>query len=196
MGLEEASVPLLKSFRKYLPSLGPAQETKPCVFVNYSFRRPVPRWKVLEREIDAILRPLIERPPERARTYDLDAGNEFSITVMPAGGRHENFFILGGYSDHESGGWLLDEIDRHLKLYIAEKTEKISGRRAKYPEWWLLMPDHIGYGLDEFEQGLFGDTVDLDPGGFDRVILLDPRDASRSFQVHPVASAAEADTLE
>ncbi|MNY83345.1 hypothetical protein D3C86_2260520 [compost metagenome] len=57
------------------------------------------------------------------------------------------------------------------------------------------MPDHIGYGLDDFEQGLFGDTDDLDPGGFDRVILLDPRDASRSFQVHPMASAAEADAL-
>jgi hypothetical protein len=195
-GLEEVSVPLLKSFRKYLPSLGPAQATKPCVFVSYSFSRPVPRWKVLEREIDAILRPLIETPPKRVRTYRLDAGNEFSITVVPAGGRHEHFFVLGGYSDNQSGGWLLQEVDTHLKLYIAEKTEKISARRAKYPEWWLLMPDHIAYGLDEFEQSLFGNTSDLDPGGFDRVILLDPRDASRSFQVHPAVVAAPVDAGE
>jgi hypothetical protein len=196
IGLEVTSVPLLKSFRKYLPSLGPAQPSKPCVFVNYSFRRPVPRWKILEREIDAILRPLIETPPEQVRTFNLEAGNEFSITVIPARGRHEDFFSLGGYSDHESGGWLLHDLSSHLKLYIDEKTAKIAVNRAKYPEWWLLMPDHIGYGLNEFEQGLFGDADDLDPGGFHRVILLDPRDASRSFQVHPIASTVEANADE
>lgn len=191
IGLEVTSVPLLKSFRKYLASLGPAQPSKPCVLVNYSFRRPVPRWKILEREIDAILRPLIETPPEQVRTFHLKVGNEFSITVIPARGRYEDFFVLSGYSDSESGGWLLDEINKHLKLYIAEKTEKITANRAKYPVWWLLMPDHIAYGLDEFEQGLFGDADDLDPGNFDRVILLDPRDASRSFQVYPSPNTVE-----
>jgi len=47
------------------------------------------------------------------------------------------------------------------------------------------LPDHIGYGLDDFEQELFLDQAKVSSGGFDKIVLLDPRDASRAFELTP-----------
>lgn len=95
------------------------------------------------------------------------------------------FFCPAGHSDEQSGGWLINEIDVNLGHCITEKTAKIAPYRARYAEWWLVLPDQIGYGLDDFEQKLFLDQVTVRNGGFNKIVLLDPRDVSRAFQVWP-----------
>lgn len=67
-------------------------------------------------------------------------------------------FTLGSRVDADSGGWRLAELERNLGLCIAEKTAKVAAYRARYPEWWLLLVDQIGYGLvsEETPRGLPG----------------------------------------
>lgn len=95
------------------------------------------------------------------------------------------FFRPAGRTDRQLGGFLIDEIATNLKHCITEKTGKIASCRPKYPEWWLVLSDHIGYGLDDFEQEQFVDQVSVQPGGFNKIVLLDPCDATRAFQVYP-----------
>jgi len=83
------------------------------------------------------------------------------------------------------GGGVLSRVLGIKKGAVPSGNAPYARYRAKYPEWWLVLPDHIGYGLDDFEQELFLDQVTVQYGGFDKIVLLDPRDASRTFEVWP-----------
>jgi hypothetical protein len=63
---------------------------------------------------------------------------------------HPQLFVLGGSSDHDSGGFVVSEIAENLRICIAERSAKVAKVRNRYPEWWLALEDSIGYGvLDE-----------------------------------------------
>jgi len=179
-GLEEAAIPLWRRVREYLAMLGPAPAEGPSWYVFYRFGRPIPAWKVLRRELDAILKPFMASADPQPLDVTLPSGVELKLFRAPR--PKPTFFRPAGHSDEQSGGFLIGEIEANLKLCIAEKTAKIANYRAKYPEWWLVLPDHIGYGLDAFEQELFQDQVSL-THTFDKVVFLDPRDPGRSFEV-------------
>jgi len=184
-GLEEDAIPLGNWIRNYLTGLGPAPASGGSWYVFYRFGRPTPPWRVLKQELDAHLLPFMTSANPEPFETKLKCGDKFSIQVFRSPRPKPSFFLPAGYSDQQSGGWLISQIDDNLKLYVTEKTAKIEAFRAKYPEWWLVLPDLIGYGLDDFEQELFFDQLAVQPGGFDRIILLDPRDATRAFQVYP-----------
>jgi len=182
-GLEEVSIPLWDKVRSYLIGLGAASAPEQSWWVFYSFGRPTPVWKDLKRELDALLLPFMECENPQPFEKRLNLSGEFEIRVDPASVPQPTFFRPGGHMDEQSGGWVLSEIAANLEHCINEKSEKISPYREKYPEWWLVLPDHIGYGLDEFDQKLLQDEVKIQSGAFDRIVLLDPRDATRACVV-------------
>jgi hypothetical protein len=106
----------------------------------------------------------------------------FNLLLRPAGRLHDTFFVPGVFTDLQAGGWLINEVVENLKFCIAEKTQKIAAVRHKFPEWWLVMPDLIDWGVDDFDQQAVREQITvLHP--FDRVILLDPRDHTRAFEI-------------
>ena len=178
-GLEEVAIPLLKSLNSLLQSLGPPT-TSGSWFVFFRYQRPVEKWKVLgpivKKHLDAF------RDGNDHHRTNIPVSNRFELEIFCASNPHSMFFLLGGYSDHDSGGWLLTEIEKNLQICLEEKTRKISKVRHKYPEWWLLLIDHIGYGLDNFDRELFHDQVRIEYD-WDKVILLDPRNHERAFEI-------------
>jgi hypothetical protein len=182
-GLEETDIPLSRSFEKYLTELGPAPASGRSWFVFYAFSRPDPAWKDLKRQLDGLLKPFMASDNPQPFEARLNANFKIEISLSPS--PSATFFVLIGGDDEQSGGWTMTEIDANLKHCIIEKTAKIANHRAKYPEWWLILPDHIGHGLGQFRQKQFLEHGTVQPGGFDRIILLDPQDASRDFQVYP-----------
>jgi hypothetical protein len=111
-----------------------------------------------------------------------DLTNRFRLDLMAASRRYDQAFLLGGWSDDDDAGWLLEDMETNLARCIAEKTRKIAPYRARYPLWWLLLVDHVGYGLDPFDQSLFRDQVTVDHD-FNRVILVDPLHPARGFDI-------------
>jgi hypothetical protein len=178
-GLEEVDIPLREKIRKLLPSLGPPTRGQ-CWFVFYSFRRPVPKWKVLRSQLEMALKSFmnLENPAEVV----FELADRFEVHIFPSSHKLDTFFIFGGSSDDESGGWVLAEMNKNVRLCVAEKTEKISKFRTRYKEWWLILIDLIGYGLDESDQSLFRDQVAI-AHSFDKVILIDPRNHMRFFEI-------------
>ena len=96
---------------------------------------------------------------------------------------HPNLFILGGWSDHDSGGFLVSELAENLKVCIAEKSSKIARVRSRYSEWWLDLDDRIGYGdLGERDRQQVRDLVRLeDP--WSKIILVNPLHPSSGFEL-------------
>jgi hypothetical protein len=82
-------------------------------------------------------------------------------------------FYLLGQEDKQSGGWIVEEIKKNLQHCVQEKTAKIALVRKKYPEWWLVLPDLIGYGFDAFDKDQLKEQLKF-PHTWNKIILLDP----------------------
>ena len=62
--------------------------------------------------------------------------------------------------DGESGGMVLSELSTNIPLCIAEKTRKVKKLQSRYPEWWLVLTDHIGFRLDDLDRQQFRICLD------------------------------------
>ena len=75
---------------------------------------------------------------------------------------------MGGATDRDADGWVIPELERNVQICISEKSAKISAIRSKYPEWWLVLIDHIDHGREK--------AINVTPDGWNRIVLLDPLD--------------------
>jgi len=178
-GLEEVAIPLRISVRSLLESLGPPK-TGESWFVFFRFQRPKERWKVLQSKLRHHLEAF--RDGQQHDRTSISVSPNFKLEIFRATNVHPSFFVFGGSSDQDSGGWLLAEMEKNLEICIEEKTRKIAVARDKYAEWWLVLIDHIGYGLDDFDRQMFRDQVRVEHD-WDKVILLDPHNHKRAFEI-------------
>lgn len=179
-GLEEDAIPLQGKMLSFLKSLGPPASSGSW-FVSYSFRRPLARWgnlgPVLKRELVAF------RECKSPRPAKIKITKTFELDIFPATNAHPHFFVLAGFLDKDSGGWVLHEVGENLKVCIEEKTRKLSGVLPMYEEWWLIFVDHIGCGLyDDFDREQLRTQVRI-AYNWNKVILLDSADCRRASEI-------------
>lgn len=121
--------------------------------------------------------------PERRQTT-IRLTPRFAVELLRSGKDHESFFVLGASSDNDSGGWLMGEVERNLRLCVEEKERKIAPYRKKYSRWWLLLVDHIDYAMEEEDREIFRrEVMPTLQHSFEKIILVDPRDYRRAFDV-------------
>jgi len=164
-GLEKDAFALQNRMKRLLLSLGPP--TGPhCWYVHLRFRRPIPDWKSLE----VVLRHRLQlyRDSSSLDSNVIEPCENVHLRLVPTRKHHSHAFHLSGSTDWDSGGWLMPELERNLKLCIEEKTIKVAAIRAKYLEWWLVFLDTISYG--------YAEGVKLPPHDGDKIILVNPID--------------------
>jgi hypothetical protein len=176
-GLEQAAISLWHRIKNLLQSLGPPVHGRSW-FVFYKFSRPVEPWRALKPKLTTVLKSFIADEHPTARSFQFGSG--LHLEIFEASKPYPTLFVPGGHVDEESGGWLLHELEKNLRFCIDEKSAKIAAFRSKYPEWWLVLPDHIGYGLDSFDQELFRDHITISHD-WSRILLIDPRNPKRIF---------------
>jgi hypothetical protein len=71
---------------------------------------------------------------------------------------------------------------KNIRHCLAEKDRKVQHVRENYAEWWLALVDYIGFGLSSSDQELFRDQISI-THTWDKVLLIDPRDHSRWFEL-------------
>jgi hypothetical protein len=82
---------------------------------------------------------------------------------------------MGSFNHDTSGALLSEEFERNLKICIDDKT---AAAPSKYPEWWLALDDLVTYGHMDA-----GDRVRIPPHNWDKIILINPRDPTQSFEL-------------
>lgn len=178
-GLEEVSIPLWNNIKSLLATLGsPTHGQSWYILVRH--KRPLGSWRELRPLVSAALTAFRDRA--RHEPTKVTVTDNLAFVLFRTGKSYPTFFVLGGSSDEDSGGLLLELMEKNIRLCIDQKLHKVAPVRSKYPEWWLLLVDHIGFGLDDFDRELFRDQVTIQHT-WDKVILVDPRDASRSFEI-------------
>ena len=176
-GLEEDSIPLQQSVERLLADFGQPRDDR-AWFVFFHIKRPIPTWKVLKPLIHAELERFLEQPSSDTE-HNVAIHSGFEISLIRAS-TDERVFLLGGNHDLDSGGWVVSEILRNLSVYVAEKTKKIAQYRSKYPVWWLVFVDYIGYAHADNEVEVR--QYFKRPADWDRVLLLSPI-SGRAYEI-------------
>lgn len=149
-------------------------------FLSFRFSHPVEQWKMLKPKLRKALQSFIDSSPRKETLLDFQKG--FEVDIFRASKLHPTFYVMAGYNDNESGGWLLPEMQRNLQIYVSEKTYKIEKMKSKYQEWWLVFSDHIGYSLDNFDRQQFRDIVSIEHD-WQKIILINPMDYKEAFEI-------------
>jgi hypothetical protein len=175
--LEETAIPLAQRVQKLLKKLGPPKANHSW-FVDLTFSRPIPEWKVIKKymvtELEKVKNNSDYEPTILPNTSYLRLGLMRTSTI------HEDMFLLGGYDDRESGGWVVSEFERNLIICIEDKNKSIN--RDKYKTWWLLLVDLIGNSLDKKDREYFKSTFHI-KHDWDKIIIIDPANPANHFEI-------------
>ncbi len=174
-GLEEDTFPLRQKFENLLAEFGSSSD-QPTWFVLFRFRRPVSDWRELRPQIYAALHRFLQFPVDEA--WRIPINDRFEITTVRGSKVSGRPFLLGGYTDMDAGGWVVSEIVRNLSTYMVEKARKVAPYRSKFPIWWLIFVDYVGYAHDEAEVRRHIERSK----DWDRVLLLSPVDG-RAYEI-------------
>ncbi|MBL0158104.1 MAG: hypothetical protein IPP47_13525 [Bryobacterales bacterium] len=178
-GLETARHRIFPQVEGLLASLGP-RAASGSWYVNIRFRRPVPKWRILAALVRQQLQLFQQSPTQKPTKIPLT--DNFRIELVRAGRNYPAFFVLGGFSDLDAGGWLIGELERNLEIAIQEKTRKVSHLRSKYQRFWLVLIDHINSGREQ--------VINVAPRVFEKVILVSPLNHTQAFEVTPTPAPA------
>jgi hypothetical protein len=190
-GLETIRIATQRKLQRLLHSLGPSRSGVSW-FVTCHIKRPVPRWKDIEPRLRRRLENFRDNETEQ-RFCEMKIAPGLQIAIVHKASKpHPTYFVSGGGSDNDTGGFVFEEIQRNLRLCVENKSRRIAPVRHRYPEWWLVFVDRIGFGVADCDESFFREHLEVEHD-FQRVILLDPFDATRAFEVP--ATTAESDQM-
>jgi hypothetical protein len=178
-GLEESEIPLRHKFEKFITSHGGSSDGK-SYFISYEYCRPIAPWKNIQLRLRSFLDEFNAGNIIENEQYEID--KNFHVEIIQANEIHSNMFLLGGYCDFDTGGYVLSEVFRNLEICIKEKTNKISKYRNQYEEWWLILIDRIGHSLNKEDRQEFSKTFKIDHD-WDKIILVNPLNHEEHFVI-------------
>lgn len=178
-GLEEQSIPLRQKLDSLLNSFGLPINNRSWL-IGIRFKRPIEPWNKLKPKIQKLLDDIKNQGLDKLETYEIS--ENFTIKINPASAPLKSMFLMATSVDGDSGGWVLNEMETNLRLVIIEKSKKIEKFKLKYKEWWLVLPNHIGYSLKDFEEKQFKEMF-LMNHDWDKIILINPLNPSNAFEL-------------
>jgi hypothetical protein len=177
-GLEELEFPLRQKFEKLLSDLK-VDTFDESYFVFFTFRRPLNVSAVLGQARNALAQ--FSRA-ERRHREEIVINRRFKLEIMRASTKLDQFFVFGGHSDLDEGGFVIPEVYRNLKICSDEKTNKVKRYKSRYPQWWLILIDYIGYGLTKDDVAQLNETYQIEHS-WDKVIIVNPLDPSQATEI-------------
>lgn len=178
VGLDSKEIPLLMSVQSVMRSFGGGEE--PNWFVRLTYKRPLPPAKQITKSVRSFLSDAVAHPETCAK--EMTHGPNFQMELIPRRSPAAHKFNVAISHDDDSGGWLIELLERNLRLCISDKAKKIAGVRSRYPEWWLVFIDQIAFGLDDYDRDIFRREVSISHG-FDRVVLVNPHNPEHFFEL-------------
>lgn len=179
-GLEEVAISLWKRVQKLLAAYE-NEGTNKSWFVYFRFSRPVEAWKNLKPILEIALNEF--RDSKNQEPGIIASGQGFELEIFCRASKpHESLFVMGGYSDQDSGGWVLSEMQKNIFYCATDKERKIKEVRNRYRTWWLALVDHIGCGLDEFDREQFKTSVCVEHS-WDKILIVNPSDCRDWYEI-------------
>jgi hypothetical protein len=183
-GLEIDSYRVINKIRSILIEYGPPINNKSWSFF-VRFHRPVPNHKQIETLTKEALNKFItDGEVAFGRIFQT---NNLAFDLDEIGSGRECKFVFGGYQDLQSGGFVIEELEKNIQLCVKEKAKKVDLNRHCYSQWWLALVDLTGFdgvcfhGIC-FHQHIFRSTA-LERYLWDRIIVISPNPPHQSYEV-------------
>lgn len=164
--LDEISMPLWHRVERTLERFE-SKEGERIWFVFIRLQRPIPKWKELRPRVEEALAQFYA---SSNKSETLRISDNFELEFLQGGTYQEQYFWMGGMSDYDAGGWVVSDIVTNLPIYMEEKARKVAAHKSRYPQWWLVLVDHISYGGNEAE---VREHVQRSPA-WDKVLIVGP----------------------
>jgi hypothetical protein len=176
--LESFEIPLRQRIEKLLAKFGAAQ-SRQSYFVFFTYWLPLPNWKRLGPLIEAELQKVSSTGTCPDVEIELPGISAFHLKFQKSDSDLGDAFVVGGWINHNSGGFVVSEMIENLTFVIEEKKNKVHGR---YPTWWLAVVDQIGYSLSDWNREEFKKyQPQISP--FQKVLIVDPQDPTIFFEI-------------
>lgn len=175
-GLEELEYSLIPKIINVLKEFE-TKEYETSVLVNVYYRRPI---KVNKKLIKTFREKLKQQLPFEEKSLMFKASENLFIKLTQSSLKLDRSILRGGVQDYDSGGFVLAEMERNIKLVLPEKEERIKEFYQKYNSWWLFLVDHIGYGIEESEfkklkSSFKAETI------FDKIQIISPLNIEKKW---------------
>ncbi len=171
--LDELEIPFINRLKKILAGFGPPTHGVSW-YVFPRFGRPLNKNR--QKDIHPALLPF-QRNEIDAQESLIRIDPNLHIRMIRRAEPGVDTFILAGSSDHDSGGWVDEELHNNISICIEQKTAKIAGYRAKYSEWWLVLVDHM----------MGGRPAEKGPArivhSWDKVVVIHPANYGWAYEV-------------
>jgi hypothetical protein len=112
----------------------------------------------------------------------IEVAPSFQMTIFRYPVLKPTRYFVAGDADEDSGGYLISLMQSNIAHCISEKSAKIVPYRSRYPKWWLVLVDGIGFSFDLLDQELFKQEVSLEHA-WDRVVVISHHDPGLSIDV-------------
>jgi len=149
-GLEQLSFPLWNLIEKEISKFD-SKYNGNTYFIGFEFSRPYDESpKETAKSIREKLNNFLLSGNSPPTDLPINNGlNFFLLSASPIPGRT---FVMAGDLDHDSGGAILPMFIDNINYCIEQKSKKIEPYLNSYNEWWLLLINTLGWGLDSKEK--------------------------------------------
>lgn len=178
IGLESTEIPLSRTLSRIYSSYKSSTPVEGW-FVHHEFWRPVPSKKETQEFTERTLNNFLSNQRERI-DHTFSQGS-LKITISPKSLVEQNIFVMGGWIDHDSGGFVESEIIRNLEICTSEKAKKIQKNKHLFKKWWLVLIDRIGEAYTLPDMSASRDFQKF-KNEFVKIVLLSP-DGSANIEV-------------
>ncbi|WP_337917110.1 hypothetical protein [Vibrio cholerae] len=142
VGLETDQFRLMDAIRRKL-SKYPLDKTSKSYFVTVSYKRPIGKLSSIVSNLEEAINKFQLAGEPIPYSCKLHQNVQFEIELeRPI---RDMKYKVGIEVDEDSGGWVVDTYAKDTNHCIDEKVMKIQSNYSKYPEWWLVFVDHIGF---------------------------------------------------
>lgn len=168
-GLEKLSFPLWDLIKKELSKFD-SKYNGNTYFIGIEYFRPYNESaKATAKAIREKLNNFLlsgDTPPE-----DLPINSNLSFSLFLASTKPGRTFMMAGGLDHDSGGALLQMYIDNINHCIDQKSKKIGPYLNMYKDWWLLLVDVMGWGLDIKDNSLVKSKINS-LKNFNRMVII------------------------
>lgn len=169
--IEKLAAPLQDRLKKLLLSFSPPSNGVTWdVFCDFDRPQLTKKWEpILRRELQPFQDGHFHA---KERTIQIDTN--FKLQLVQRQSPATQAFSWREDDDLNTGGWPRFELEKSLAFCIREKSVKVAKYRTKYPEWWLILIDHM----------LGGAAIDVHiEHKWDRVLIIDPNNLARACEI-------------
>jgi len=176
--LEELRFKIIPKIKEIIRSFETPQFSDTLI-VSVSYKRPLKVSKKLVKEVTNKIRENLKTTSKNLR---VQISENLELRFYRSELKLSKSIIFGAELDFDSGGLVISNVYRSLKLIVEEKEKKIKKYYSEYNEWWLVVIDYIAYGLDSFDFDQLSKLPKIE-SRFKKIIIVSPIEITESREL-------------